>query len=145
MVLLDCNSTKIAYFLCRLALGKDWAPPEETPPQVVEDLSMERLEREFTNLAMESKAHVSLIHLADGEKGELIDKSISDWISNFRVGGRTAYIAACDGCALPMSELLDDYELAIEAWVHCLQPRKCCFSYILNRSTVETHPNLHLL
>ena len=68
---------------------------------------MERLDNQFKNLSLESKAHVALVHLRSSEGNqELIDQAIDDWTSNLRVGGRTAYIAACDGCAAPMSELL---------------------------------------
>lgn len=104
---------------CRLALGKDWMPPEGTSPQVIEDLSMDRLNREFQDLNMESKALVSLIHLSNDEQQELVDEAISDFISNLRVGGRTAYVAACNGCASPMSESVVDDVLLQETFKHC--------------------------
>ncbi|CAD7700532.1 unnamed protein product [Ostreobium quekettii] len=90
--------------LARLGLGRDWAPPEGTEPQIVDDISMERLDREFGKLDMESRAYVALIHLRNqSEAGdELVARAIDEWTSNFRVGGRTAYIATCNGCATPM-------------------------------------------
>ena len=82
-------------------------PGEEASLEIRNDLSMERLDNEFENLSLESKAHVALVHLRSPEgKQELIDQAIDDWTSNLRVGGRTAYIAACNGCAAPMSKFL---------------------------------------
>ena len=68
---------------------------------------MERLDSEFGRMSFESKAHVALIHLQSPEgKEQLIQEAIDTWASNSRVGVRTAFVAACDGCAAPMSGLL---------------------------------------
>ncbi|CAD7704742.1 unnamed protein product [Ostreobium quekettii] len=89
--------------LARLALGSAWTAPKGTDPQVVADLSMERLESEFDDLGMEGMAHVALTLLSsEGQDGmELVERAVAAWTSNIRVGARTAYIAACDGCAAP--------------------------------------------
>lgn len=69
---------------------------------------MARLQQEFDSLGMEAMAHVALVLLREGGDAgkDLVDQAVEVWTSNLRVGGRTAYIAACEGCATPTSEHL---------------------------------------
>ncbi|CAD7696311.1 unnamed protein product [Ostreobium quekettii] len=91
--------------LARLALGIDWSPPEDTPATISEDLSVARLEAEFGELSTDAMAQMALAQLRSGNATarEAALEAVKVFTSRLRTGGRTAYVAACDGCAEPAS------------------------------------------
>ncbi|GMH44597.1 hypothetical protein BSKO_12549 [Bryopsis sp. KO-2023] len=101
--------------LARAALGGDWVPPPETSKQMVKDLSMDRLSEEFDSMDVESQTYCILTRvLMDGEKNHSdIQKAIKSWTSNFRVTGRTAYIARSEGSSTPASNIANSLALMV--------------------------------
>ncbi|GMH44587.1 hypothetical protein BSKO_12539 [Bryopsis sp. KO-2023] len=101
--------------LARAALGGDWVPPEGTSEQIVGDLSMERLSVEFDSMDVESQTYYILtrISMDGGENHPDIQKAIKSWTSNFRVTGRTAYIARSKGSSTPASNIANSLALMV--------------------------------
>lgn len=100
------NKSRII-LLHRAALGGDWNPPEGTPETIVNDLSMDRLSEESPSLSVESQAYyvLTLMAMGKGRRHPDIRKAIRSWTSNFRVGGRTAYVASGKGSPSPASNV----------------------------------------
>ncbi|GMH44585.1 hypothetical protein BSKO_12537 [Bryopsis sp. KO-2023] len=101
--------------LARAALGGDWVPPPETSKQIVEDLSMDRLSQEFDSMDVESQTFYILtrISMDGGENHPDIQKAINSWTSNFRVTGRTAYVAQSEGSSTPASNIANSLALMV--------------------------------
>ncbi|GMH38987.1 hypothetical protein BSKO_06885 [Bryopsis sp. KO-2023] len=101
--------------LARAALGGDWVSPSKTKKQIVEDLSMDRLSDEFNSMNVESQTYYILtrISMGGGEKHPDIQKAIKSWTSNFRVTGRTAYIAQSKGSTTPASNIANSLGLLV--------------------------------
>ncbi|GMH44595.1 hypothetical protein BSKO_12547 [Bryopsis sp. KO-2023] len=101
--------------LARAALGGNWVPPERTSKQIVEDLSMDRLSKEFDSMDVESQTYYILtrISMDGGENHPDIQKAIKSWTSNFRVTGRTAYIAQSEGSSNPASNIANSLALMV--------------------------------
>ncbi|GMH44588.1 hypothetical protein BSKO_12540 [Bryopsis sp. KO-2023] len=101
--------------LARAALGGDWVPPPETSKRIVEHLSMDRLSEEFDSMDVESQTYYILtrISMDGGENHPDIQKAINLWTSNFRVTGRTAYIARSKGSSTPASNIANSLALMV--------------------------------
>lgn len=91
----------------RAALGGNWNPPGDTPDDIVQDLSMGRLSKEFDTLGVESQAYYVLtrMRMRRRKRHPDIKKAINSWTTNFRVGGRTAYVASGKGSPSPASNV----------------------------------------
>lgn len=76
---------------------------------------MERLSSSFESLDVESQAHYVLARLKmkEGKAHPDVQKAIDMWTSNFRVSGRTAYIAASRGASSPASNVANSLVLMI--------------------------------
>ncbi|GMH39924.1 hypothetical protein BSKO_07828 [Bryopsis sp. KO-2023] len=92
--------------MARAALGADWAPPTGSSKDVVADLSMERLSKDFDEMSVEGQAFYILTRLANDEGSHPdVKKATDTWTSNTRAGGRTAYIAQSEGSAAAASNV----------------------------------------
>ena len=92
--------------LGRAALGPDWQP-ETGDAVIIDDLSLERLSREFANLSIESQAYYILARLEEPEGASNPDVAlaIQTWTDLLRITGRTAYVSLFPGATAPASDL----------------------------------------
>ncbi len=92
--------------LGRAALGPDWQP-ETGDAVIVDDLSLERLSREFADLSIESQAYYVLARLEEPEGASNPDVAlaIQTWTDLLRITGRTAYVSLFPGATAPASDL----------------------------------------
>ena len=77
------------------ALGPEWAPPKGTPEDVVKDLSMDRLKKEFNSMTVESQAYYALALLAvkKVDRAE-VRKVFGSWENKITTAGNRAYVAS---------------------------------------------------
>lgn len=89
--------------------------PQNVSGTVKRDLSMERLSKQFDSLGIESQAHYVLarMKMEGGGNHPDVQKAISLWTSNFRVAGRTAYVAASKGGSTPASNVANSLVLMV--------------------------------
>eukprot|EP00210_Caulerpa_lentillifera_P001088 g1049.t1 len=88
------------------ALGPNWTP-ETTNATIIDDLSLDRLSRNFSDLSIESQGYYILTRLAqeDGSSHPDIPMAFESWTNLLRITGRTAYISAFPGATAPASNL----------------------------------------
>ncbi|GMH35163.1 hypothetical protein BSKO_03031 [Bryopsis sp. KO-2023] len=101
--------------VARWALGGNWTPPFQIDETIERDLSMQRLSEEFDNLSVVHQAYYvhARLGMFDGINHPDVHKAINTWTNNFRVGGRTAYIAAFHGSATPASNIGNSLVLSV--------------------------------
>ncbi|GMH46152.1 hypothetical protein BSKO_14120 [Bryopsis sp. KO-2023] len=96
----------------RAVLGS-WSPPQSTPTTVVDDLSMERLSNELQEMGVESQAYyvLELLRRNPIDRHPDVKIAVDAWTSNFRVTGRTAYVANSIGSSTPASNVANSLVL----------------------------------
>lgn len=91
--------------IVRLALGAKWSPPKGTPSQVVSDISMDRLRKEFNSMSIESQAYYILTLLGANTGKTEVSNAIRLWSGKIASSGSRSYLATSPKGVTPESSM----------------------------------------